>query len=280
MNTRRARPAFLILILLSRVALDVPQAFAHELAYVATLSGLNEFPANNSAGVGTVIAIVDFDAFTLDLEVHFSALSGTTTASHIHGLTDQPLTGLANVATMLPSFAGFPTGVTSGDYSHSLDLTDSASYSPAFISDSGGTVALASSALFNGLAQGRTYLNIHTAAFPGGELRGFLLPDPKADFNHDGIVDGDDLAIWQASLGVDAAGDANDSEDTEGVDFLIWQRQQGAVAGIGGFPATAVPEPAGCVLVATVALFLWQRRPQRAIGEVLSKSSCDLAPER
>jgi hypothetical protein len=279
MKTRHARPTLLVLCVLLLAALSVPQAFAHELAYVATLSGPNEFPANNSAGAGTVIVIIDFDAFTLDLDVHFSGLSGTTTASHIHGLTDQPLTGLANVATMLPSFAGFPTGVTFGDYSHSFELTDSASYSPAFISDNGGTIALASSSLFDGLAQGRTYLNIHTTAFPGGEIRGFLLPDPKADFNHDSIVDGGDLAIWQASLGVDAAGDANDSEDTEGVDFLIWQRQQGAVAGIGGFPAIAIPEPAGCVLVATVALFLWQRRPQRAIGEVLSKSSCDLAPE-
>jgi hypothetical protein len=279
MNTRRARQAFLIFLVPLLTALDASPAAAHELAYIATLSGPNEFPANNSAGAGTVIAIVDFDAFTLDLDVHFSGLSGTTTASHIHGLTDQPLTGLANVATMLPSFVGFPTGVTSGDYSHTFELTDAASYSPAFISDSGGTVALASSALFNGLAEGRAYLNIHTTAFPGGEIRGFLLPDPKADFNHDGIVDGGDLAIWQASLGVDAAGDANDSEDTEGVDFLIWQRQQGAVAGIVGFPVITVPEPACSVLAVTAALLIWQRRRRTSNWRVLSKSSCGLPPE-
>jgi hypothetical protein len=245
---------------------------AHESAFVATLSGPNEFPANNSAGTGTVIAVVDFDAFTLELDVHFSGLSGTTTASHIHGLTDQPLTGLANVATMTPSFAGFPTGVTAGDYSHTFELTDAASYNPAFISANGGTISGASNALFQGFAQGRTYLNIHTTAFPGGEIRGFLLPDPKADFNHDGIVNGDDLVVWQESLGADAEADANDTEDTDGSDFLIWQRQQGSVAGLAGPLAIAVPEPACDQLAIAFAVAIAGRSARKHLRKISRKT--------
>lgn len=274
MTSRSARPALLFILPLTAAIVFATPTLAHELAYVATLSGPNEFPANNSAGVGTVVAIVDLDLFTLELDVHFSGLSGTATASHIHGLTDQPLTGLANVATMLPSFVGFPAGIATGDYSHTFDLTNASSYNPAFISANGGTISSASNALFRGFAQGRTYLNIHTTAFPGGEIRGFLLPDPKSDFNHDGIVNGDDLAIWRESLGVDAEGDANDSEDTEGSDFLIWQRQQGSVAGIGGPPAIAVPEPICAQLAIAVALVVGRWRRRHVVQKVFAKNGC------
>ncbi|MCB1879244.1 MAG: CHRD domain-containing protein, partial [Gammaproteobacteria bacterium] len=34
-------------------------------------------------------------------------------------------------------------------------------------------------ALSNGLAGGNAYLNIHTTAFPGGEIRGNLAPVPE-----------------------------------------------------------------------------------------------------
>ncbi|MFN2513558.1 MAG: CHRD domain-containing protein [Pyrinomonadaceae bacterium] len=37
----------------------------------------------------------------------------------------------------------------------------------------------AEAALFMGMLQGRAYLNIHSTAFPGGEIRGFLQPVPE-----------------------------------------------------------------------------------------------------
>jgi hypothetical protein len=71
---------------------------------------------------------------------------------------------------------GFPTGVQSGTFSITLDLTQSSSYNPSFITASGGTVAAAEAALTSGIAAGQTYLNIHTNVFPGGEIRGQLQP--------------------------------------------------------------------------------------------------------
>ena len=58
-------------------------------------------------------------------------------------------------------------------------LINATSYNPAFITSAfnpSGTVAGADAALVSGIAAGKTYLNIHTTNFPGGEIRGFLTP--------------------------------------------------------------------------------------------------------
>jgi hypothetical protein len=47
------------------------------------------------------------------------------------------------------------------------------SYNSTFLSTYGGTTG-AESALTNALATGKTYLDIHSSIFPGGEIRGFL----------------------------------------------------------------------------------------------------------
>jgi hypothetical protein len=63
-----------------------------------------------------------------------------------------------------------------------FNLSDAATYNPLFITsmfDPSGTVAGAEAALVAGLLSGETYLNIHTTAFPGGEIRGFLAPVPE-----------------------------------------------------------------------------------------------------
>jgi hypothetical protein len=48
------------------------------------------------------------------------------------------------------------------------------------------------------------------------------------DFNFDGTVGSDDLPIWRASYGFDAAGDADGDGDADGADYLVWQRHLGA----------------------------------------------------
>ena len=104
--------------------------------------------------------------------------------AHIHCCLTFPFaTGVAavanvGVATTVPAFPGFPIGVTSGTYDHVLDLTSLASYSSAFVTLQGGTVAGAEAALIRGIVNGETYLNIHTTNFPSGEIRGFLVAAP------------------------------------------------------------------------------------------------------
>ena len=55
----------------------------------------------------------------------------------------------------------------------------------------------------------------------------------EADFDGLNGVNAADLAIWQSSYGVNAAGDADGDGDTDGKDFLIWQSQFGMTSSMG-----------------------------------------------
>ena len=138
------------------------------------LSPLNENPPHpESSGRGTALITWDTVTNQMSLNVVFSGLTTGTTAAHIHCCVDPP--GNAGVATQVPRFISFPINVTSGTYSRTFDMLDPASYNPAFVSANGGTAASAAAVLLAGVLAGRSYLNIHTAMFGGGEIRGFLV---------------------------------------------------------------------------------------------------------
>ena len=158
--------------------LDAPLAQANIINYVATLSGPSESPSNASPGTGFATVTIDDVLNTMRVQASFSGLVGTTAAAHIHCCTTVALTGTVAVATTLPTFAGFPGGFTSGIYDNTLDMMLASSYSPSFVTAHGGTTAQAEAFLFNGLSLGKSYFNIHTNLFPGGEIRGFLTLAP------------------------------------------------------------------------------------------------------
>jgi CHRD domain len=121
------------------VALAGP-AFAEKMK--ATLDGKSEVPATTSAGKGT--ADIDYDAATKKLtwKVTYSGLTGPATAGHFHGPAEAGKN--AGVAVAIPNIASSPV-------EGSATLTD------AQAAD---------------LMAGKYYVNIHTAANPGGEIRG------------------------------------------------------------------------------------------------------------
>ena len=156
-----------------------PSAEAVPIIYTTTLTGPAESPPNASPGTG--FGEVDFDlaAHTMIVKMTFSGLLAGTTASHIHSPTALPGEGTAAVATTVPTFPGFPLGVTSGTYERSFDTLAASTYNPAFVTANGGSVPAAEAALAASLAARTAYLNIHTTMFPGGEIRGFLaVPEP------------------------------------------------------------------------------------------------------
>ncbi len=168
-----------VFLVLAIAALGLPSlGLAAPILYTADLTGPNESPPNASPGTGFAEVWIDLAANTLQVNVTFAGLLGTTTASHIHAPTALPFTGTAGVATQVPTFINFPLGVTSGSYDHTFDLTQASSYNPAFVTANGGTPAGAEAALVTALAAGEAYLNIHTSVAPGGEIRGFLAPAP------------------------------------------------------------------------------------------------------
>lgn len=174
-------------MLVAALVLCVP-AHATVRTYSVLLTGPSEFPVNASPGTGSGSVVYDDVAHTLGLQVDFSGLTGTTTASHLHAPT--AISGLgseaqasaamnAGVATTTPSLVGFPLGVTSGSFSNTLDLTLATSWNPSYVTANGGTTAGAESALAAALVAGKSYWNIHTNLYPGGEIRGFptLVPE-------------------------------------------------------------------------------------------------------
>lgn len=112
--------------------------------YRAALSGGQEVPANPSAGTGMADVEVNTSTNTLSWKVTYSGLSGPATAGHIHG----PAAPGANAGVMVPF-----SGVGSSPFQGKAQIT------PAQAAE---------------IAAGRTYVNIHTAKAPGGEIRGQL----------------------------------------------------------------------------------------------------------
>jgi hypothetical protein len=136
--------------------------------------------AAGATGSGTVLLTYDSSVHTLSIDAEWAGLSGTTTVSHIHCCTAAADTGTIGVAVTPVTLPGFPAGVQSGTYVALLDLTLAATYTAAFVTNfGGGTIPGAEAALLNGLSSGTAYFNIHTNAFPGGEIRGFTRPVPE-----------------------------------------------------------------------------------------------------
>lgn len=168
----------------------VQSAWAHEVKYRAFMNGASENPVVPSNGLGTALVTMDLDLATMHVQASFSGLTGNTTASHIHCCT--AISGLpptnpstvtnVGVATTMPSFPGFPLGVTLGTMDTTFDMTLASSYNASFITANGGNIDGAYNAFLNGLAAGKAYFNIHSSFRTGGEIRGFLalVPEPSS----------------------------------------------------------------------------------------------------
>ncbi|MFN7222717.1 MAG: CHRD domain-containing protein [Paracoccaceae bacterium] len=174
MLLRFLTPLFMLVVLALAPA---DRASAATVTFTATLSGANEEPVAVSTGTGFATVIFDTLAHLLSIEITFADLTAPVTVAHIHAATAFPLAGNVGVAVQPPSLSGFPTGVTSGAYSGLFDTLSPTTYSASFVTTFGaGTLPGAEAALLDAMKTGRAYVNIHTSAFPAGEIRGFLQP--------------------------------------------------------------------------------------------------------
>ncbi|WP_342113782.1 CHRD domain-containing protein [Pseudoduganella sp. OTU4001] len=154
-------------------------AQADPTTYTANLSGAAEATPNASPGTGSVTVVFDIATHYLSISSSFSGLVGTTGAAHIHCCTAVPGVDAAGVATMVPTFAGFPSGVNSGSYAAVFDTSQASFWNATFITNNGGTTSGAEAALLEALGSGTSYFNIHSSVYPAGEIRGFLAPIPE-----------------------------------------------------------------------------------------------------
>jgi hypothetical protein len=128
---------------------------AAELTYAVTLTGIMEFGTDGAAVLGTGSATVMLNPNTGAVSVTgtYANLTGAATSAHIHGLATPPAS--ANIIVPLTVTSGTPP--TSGTISGTGTLT---------------------AAQITGMEGGMTYINIHTAANPNGEIRGNINAAP------------------------------------------------------------------------------------------------------
>ena len=133
-------------ILFSSIAavamLAASSAIAEQVKMKAELSGAQEVPPTTSQGKGNAEITFDTASKQLSWTVNYSGLSGPPTAAHFHGPAEAGKN--AGVAVPIPNQATSP-------------VTGSHTLTDAQASD---------------LLAGRYYVNVHTAASPGGEIRG------------------------------------------------------------------------------------------------------------
>ncbi|HTZ03810.1 MAG TPA: CHRD domain-containing protein [Xanthobacteraceae bacterium] len=121
---------------------------AAAVTFKADLKGSSEVPPNTTGGTGSVTASYDAATKTLTWNGTFSGLTGPATAAHFHGPAEPGKN--AGVAIWI-SEKGKPL---------ESPFKGSATLSDAQASD---------------LMAGQWYVNIHTKANPGGEIRGQLM---------------------------------------------------------------------------------------------------------
>ncbi len=111
----------------------------------AALSGSNEVPPVTTNGSGSAEVMFNTQSNLLSWTVTYSGLSGPATAAHFHGPADRGV----NAGVVVP-LTGSLTSPVKGE----------------------ATLAAAQAA---DLSAGKWYLNIHTSANPGGEIRGQVM---------------------------------------------------------------------------------------------------------
>ncbi len=134
---------------------------ANAETFTANITGAQEVPANASTATAYGRVFVNETAGTLSYTVVFSGLTSNQTASHIHA------PGVVGVNGPIIINLG-AVGGTSGTIS--------------------GTAAITPTQLELMRSQ-QTYINIHTADFPGGEIRGQLAVKRVLDYDGDGKTD-------------------------------------------------------------------------------------------
>ena len=113
----------------------------------ATLNGQQEVPPTSSKGTGTADFTLDPATRQLTWKVTYAGLTGPAAAAHIHG----------------PAAPGANAGVA-------INLAPNGVGNPIE-----GTTVLTEAQMAD-LMAGKDYVNIHTAANKGGEIRGQILP--------------------------------------------------------------------------------------------------------
>ena len=126
------------------MSMSMPWSSSTTKTFGASLSGSSEVPPVTTTGSGTFAGKLDTDTRVLNWTLMHSGLTGPATAAHLHG----------------PAMPGANAGVAVPFSSAMSGSTGQATLTAVQVAD---------------LMAGKLYVNVHTAANPGGEIRGQVM---------------------------------------------------------------------------------------------------------
>jgi hypothetical protein len=133
-------------ILIAAAILSMPLgALARTMAFKADLTASSEVPPKDSQGTGSLTATLDTASHVFTYHLTYSGLTGPATAAHFHG----------------PAAVGANAGPEVPIKSLASPIDGTATLTPAQQKD---------------LVSGMWYVNVHTSANAGGEIRGQVVP--------------------------------------------------------------------------------------------------------
>lgn len=121
--------------------LAAPAALAEMVNFKTDLKSSEEVPPNDSPAAGTAEVTLDTDANKVSWKIAHQGLTGEPTAAHVHG----------------PAKMGENAGPV-------VDISGSINEGSADVTPEQAQM----------IRDGNTYINIHTAQYPDGEIRGQL----------------------------------------------------------------------------------------------------------
>ena len=147
------------------LALAVVSTAAQAQIIVTVLDGLQENPSISTNAFGTFVAVIADDEQSINVVLTYNPLEGgMVLAAHIHVAREFVNGGIvinlcgAGGKPACPTPAGQVTAmVTAADV---VDLADQ------------GIAAGELAEVIRAMRRGATYVNVHSTAFPGGEIRG------------------------------------------------------------------------------------------------------------
>jgi hypothetical protein len=138
-----AKSVFRAVVTVCALTLVSVAAHAATINLKADLKASAEVPPKDSAGTGSLTATLNTDTNLLTYHIEFSGLTGPVAAAHFHG----PAAEGANAKPQLPIKETPITSPVDGKATLTAEQAKE-------------------------LVDGKWYFNLHTAANPGGEIRG------------------------------------------------------------------------------------------------------------
>jgi hypothetical protein len=165
--------------LLSCVLLATPIASAddgHKDEVRAALNGFREVPSISSVASGQFEAVIDRRAGTIAYELSYSGLTGDVQQAHIH-VGQHSVNGAVSVFLCQTEASPDPTGLAPRcpQRGKVTGMLQSANMIGGNIVNQ-GIAPGEFNELIKAIRSGVAYVNVHSATFPAGEVRGQLRP--------------------------------------------------------------------------------------------------------